>query len=446
MATLAAIPEANSYLHDRNRTRHRDSLPAPSFRRQRPKSRVVIFSRRSSRARTPTRKTSPLPASPGSVYSSDVRQAPEQQHADVCSHEVHKSRPNSFYHAQTGTHSIHDMRAHLRGSPDAASSFNHAWEPSELSVDLESFPLPPMKAPLRPPEHAGNTPTAAAHPSRNPVSTLPKPRTSACFPKNGFSSPPIRQRPHAYTHRSPRSSHGWLLDGAADFANTSKRASIDSALVEAISRSVCHQLRLFTTMTKNNQTKGASQAPRGAPSSRNRSHPRINGQPNSLGGYTEKGHGHPEGARLPRHHANLPATPTKSSISLHTVSPLLPFRPEFKAAGLAVTSKDQKRNFPAYIARLISSKSSRKRRKPTTDRRANVSRFDGLEEEEDFSQSSMSEISFAPSQDVDEWRYALIDEAPVRKQKRRAAKEKLKSKRRWFPCFPKDDESVEDGE
>jgi hypothetical protein len=74
-----------------------------------------------------------------------------------------------------------------------------------------------------------------------------------------------------------------------------------------------------------------------------------------------------------------------------------------------------------------------------------VPRFDGLDEK-DSSQSSMSEISFAASQNMDEWRYALIDEAPVRKQKRRPAKEKKKSKRHWFSCFPKDEESVADGE
>jgi hypothetical protein len=58
----------------------------------------------------------------------------------------------------------------------------------------------------------------------------------------------------------------------------------------------------------------------------------------------------------------------------------------------------------------------------------------------------MSELSFAASQDVDEWRYALIEEAPARKQKRRPDKAKKKSKRHWFSCFPKDEESVSDRE
>ncbi|KAL7799125.1 hypothetical protein V8C37DRAFT_416828 [Trichoderma ceciliae] len=448
MATLAAIPEATSYLLDRNRIRYRDSLPTASFHRQRPKSRVVILSRRSSRVRTPTRKHSPPPVSPGSVYSSDARQAPEQHFVGVCSHEASKSPPVSSRRTQADKHSTYDARPPFHGSSmrslDAGSSLDHSWEPSELSVDLDSFPLPPSKDPIRQPGYAGNPSTTTTKPSRSHTSpALPKPGTSSCFPKASFSPLQSRRRSHVCMHRSRRSSHSQLLDGAADLASASKHASIDSALVEAISRSVCQQLRLFTALSRSNQDGGVSRTSREAPPSRHGTHSWVPHQSksNSLNRFTERRFGLSEEARLPRQHRNMPTTPTKSSISLHTVSPLLPFRPEFKAAGLAVTSKDQKRNFPAYIARLISSKPSHRHKIPSRGERSKVSRLDGLEEK-DSSLSSMSEISFAPSQDMGEWRYALIDEAPVRKQKRRPAKEKKKSKRHWFPCFPRDEESI----
>ncbi|RFU78793.1 hypothetical protein TARUN_3439 [Trichoderma arundinaceum] len=397
------------------RIRYRDSLPSTSFRRQRPKSRVVILSRRQSRAHTPTHPPSSPPVSPGSVYSSDAMEAPEQPYAKVHSHQAYIPPLNPSSYAQIDNYPIRGARSPYRGSSmsclDAGSSLDHSWEPSELSVDLDSFPLPPVKDPSRQPRSAGNTSTTAVNPPRSHVSTLPKPGASTCFPRTSVSSPKVQRRSHGCMHRNPRSSHGWLFDGAADFANASKRASIDSALVEAISRSVCQQLRLFTAISKNNQDKRASQASREAPPSQQRSHERMPKRPDLLQKtFTERRRGRAK---------------------------------KFKAAGLAVTSKDQKRNFPAFIARLISSKSSRRHTSPARGQGSKVPRFDGFE---DSSQSSMSEISFAPSQDMDEWRYAMIDEAPVRKQKRQPAKGKEKLKRRWFPCFLKDDESVADGE
>ncbi|KAL7922610.1 hypothetical protein ACQKWADRAFT_74331 [Trichoderma austrokoningii] len=450
MATLAAIPEATSYLLDRN-IRYRDSLPSASFHRPRPKSRVVILSRRSSRAHTPILKQPSPPASPGSVYSSDMRQAPD---TDIRSHGAHKTSPNSPHHARADNRATGHVKTSFHGasmrSLDAASSGDNSWEPSELSLDLGSFPMPPLKVPLRQPAFAGSTSATRANPSQGRTTALPDPETAACLPKMGFSSPQTRRKSHVYMPKNPRSSpHNWLLDGTADFASVSKHASIDSALVEAISRSVCQQLRLFNAISKNNQDKRASRAPKEAPESRHKDYSQIPNRSNSVERVSGRRHGQPVAAmttsRQRKNPLATPATPAKSHISLHTVSPLLPFHPEFKAAGLAVTSKDQKRSFPAYIAKLISSRSSRKHKSQARGKQPKVSRFDGFDED-DSSPSSMSELSFAPSQDVDEWRYALIEEAPVRKQKRRPDKAKKKTKRHWFSCFPTDEESVPDGE
>lgn len=448
MATLSAIFEATSYLLDRN-IRYRDSLPSASVHRPRPKSRVVILSKRSSRAHTPILKQHSSPASPGSVYSSDMRQDPQQQYTGIPSHNAHKTPPNSSYHAQADNRTTAEAKASFRGvsmrSLDAASSVDNSWEPSELSLDLDSFPIPPLKVPPRQPAFAGNASATLANPPQSHVTALPNPKPSACLPKTSFSSPQTRRKSHVYMQKNPRSPHNWLLDGTADFVSASKHASIDSALVEAISRSVCQQLRLFNAISKNNQDKMASRASKEEPASRHKDHSQVPNTSNSLERLSGRRHDQPKAAISSRQRKNPLETPAKSHISLHTVSPLLPFRPEFRAAGLAVTSKDQKRNFPAYIAKLISSKSSKKTKSRTRGKQPNVSGFDGFDEE-DSSPSSMSALSFAASQDVDEWRYALIEEAPVRKQKRRPDKAKKKSKRHWFSCFPKDEESVSDRE
>lgn len=58
--------------------------------------------------------------------------------------------------------------------------------------------------------------------------------------------------------------------------------------------------------------------------------------------------------------------------------------------------------------------------------------------------STNTEISFAPSRNMDEWRYALIDEVPERKR-RRPRKEK-KSRNRCLPCLPGEDQYSTDTE
>ncbi|KAJ4864183.1 complex 1 protein (LYR family) domain-containing protein [Trichoderma breve] len=380
--------------------RQLDVYSSPGIKdiRQRPKSRVIILSKRSSRAHTPIRKASPPMTSPGSVYSSDTGPVSEQPYTEMPPKETHKSPPDVGRRDQPYIRSAYDVGTAFRGvsmkSLDGASSLDQSWVPSEPSVDLDSFPLPPPKNPPQQSEYSVNPLSIAAKPSRSHASTLQNPGTSTCFARAGFSPPPVRRKAHMRMHRSPRSSHGLLLDGVADFASASKHTSIDSALVEAISRSVCQQLRLFSARSKNNQERSFSRPFREA------SHSQQSDQSDKFAGR----HGQSRRTKHLWQQTNPPATPTKSNISLRTVSPLMPFRPEFKAAGLAVTSKDQKRGFPAYIARLMSTRSTQKRaNRSGSKHHAKVPKFDGFEEE-DSSGSSMSQISFAPSQDMDEWR------------------------------------------
>lgn len=111
----------------------------------------------------------------------------------------------------------------------------------------------------------------------------------------------------------------------------------------------------------------------------------------------------------------------------------MPFRPEFQKAGLAVTSKDQSRRIQSYITKAVAAgteDTSAAVQKPVQQKPAKASQMDGFDDTE-LSDSPNTEISFARS-NMDEWRYALIDEVPDKKKKKAA---KGKKKRRCFPCL-----------
>ena len=119
----------------------------------------------------------------------------------------------------------------------------------------------------------------------------------------------------------------------------------------------------------------------------------------------------------------------------------MPFRPEFEKAGLAVTSKDQSKRIQSYITKAVEAGATDDAQKaaqeaatqePVKAKTTKASQMDGFDDTEP-SDSPNTEISFARSNDMDEWRYALIDEVPDKKKKKKAAKGK--KKRRCFPCL-----------
>lgn len=116
----------------------------------------------------------------------------------------------------------------------------------------------------------------------------------------------------------------------------------------------------------------------------------------------------------------------------------MPFRSEFETAGLAVTSKDQGNRIDSYITKAVQARAPTKagpstkpsHRRPTAGKPSQVDGFVDTEP----SDSPNTEISFAPANGMDEWRYAMIDEVPKKKKKAKAASGK-KPKKHCLSCF-----------
>lgn len=405
MAPLASIPEVNTPLsssHDGGSLRHRRTT---SMERIRPRSRVLIRSRRPARLR---RSFGPLRQSSGLRLAYSQRHYPSSRHPPR-----HSNRPRT-----------------LRGSrvPACEMADPDAWDDQALespltSVDLDSFPLPPSSNnALR--HHARCRRSVVEAPVRLAPSDAPHTAPARpCRTRNGDA--PTRRR--------------HLVDVVADIPRASKRSSIDSALVDAISRTVIQQLRLFSV---SKQGKHAFRSQRSSPRSRH-GHSRTSSQREALDRFTRDLSAYAEntGARG-RVVQSTPVSTAKSGETLHTVSALLPFRPEFRAAGLAVTSKDQASPPGGGLGLDDGTMMRHYGRYPPMHASGSLRlpQVDGPRAE--MGSSTNTEISFAPSQDVDELRYALIDEAPVRKHRNRRARKARKPKSHCLPCFPGGDEPM----
>lgn len=119
----------------------------------------------------------------------------------------------------------------------------------------------------------------------------------------------------------------------------------------------------------------------------------------------------------------------------------MPFQSEFELAGLAVTSKEQAKRIPSYITKAVAARPPKNNVAAQKDFNAKASRFDGFDDT-DQSSTPNTEISFTHPKDMDEWRFALVDEDPAaHKKKKRDKKGKQysnaprKPKSRCIPCF-----------
>lgn len=130
---------------------------------------------------------------------------------------------------------------------------------------------------------------------------------------------------------------------ATNSLNISRRSGASQLLIEAVARNIAQQLQLLSLA--NQSTSGSHDTPKttSPPSGDLEAASRSSSQRKALDRFTQ------ELERFAQHSGvkgKLPfssASPTRSSVTLRTISALLPFRPEFRAAGLAVTSKDQAR-------------------------------------------------------------------------------------------------------
>ncbi|KAF4585806.1 hypothetical protein GQ602_005111 [Ophiocordyceps camponoti-floridani] len=293
-----------------------------------------------------------------------------------------------------------------------SSPIDQALETSVSSVDLDSFPLPPSHRPSR-----GLAKT-----------TLPN------APNRDGAISPTRQTPYT-------SARGCFGDVAADVTRASKHSSVDSTLVEAISRAVAQQLRLLTAAKYADRDLRRSSRSSFSPSFAHASPPEKSRRRDSLDRFTADLRKYAQNAEAGGKQEQSSPDAPRSGDSLHTVSALMPFRPEFRAAGLAVTSNDQAQRNPGYLSRACASLRPRQLLfKAPRGRDSRPSQVDGPGEV--LSSSANTEISFAPSQ-AEDWRCALIEEVPVRKKKR--DHKTKKPRKSFFPCFRAKEKTADDG-
>ncbi|KJZ76580.1 hypothetical protein HIM_03916 [Hirsutella minnesotensis 3608] len=416
MATLASIPEVNTSLpntHESQPSLHTSA----SFERVRPRSRVLVLSRRPTRVRHRVRHSSASREPPARSQRAPAR----SQHPASGRSRAEQQFPNgSFVTRQTRGGNTHRDASYCRRFDVTSSS--HELETSLSSVDLDSFPLPPSN-----PRRLHN-PRNSSRPDPGPTifnsSKLAPPAES----RLGEVVPPAMSR-DINTRRH-------LGDSAVDVARKSRHVSIDSALVDAITRVIVQQFRLFSAIKHSDRPR--TDSAKSSPLSR---HDRettssCSSRQRTLDRFTRHLDEYAETVGAKGKTALINPNPATSGESLRTISALMPFRPEFRAAGLAVTSKDQ---IPCAPDRHSSTaiKQTPLGRAPEypQDKYIHPSQMDGYQDGF-LSTGANTEISFAQDQDMDEWRYALIDEAPKRKEKRRP---KAKGSRKYcLPCFSAD--------
>lgn len=300
MATLASIPEANTSLSSTHDVRplHRRTA---SFEKIRPDP--ASSSRRPTRVRNLVRQPQ---AAPGRLRQAHGHRRPPAQGPDG---------PDTDSRCRDGstrkiTETHPQPAAPQNRLSDAASSADQTLESSVSSVDLDSFPLPPSSTVPR------HQPGSTSRPNvQVPAATS---WTRGVIPAHD---------------RSISAAHRGFDDTAADVAWISKHTSVDSALVEAISRTIIQQLRLFSAIKQGDR---GSSNPHKSTYAYERSSRRE-----ALDRFAKDLDRYAENTEAKGKTVHYTPTPTRSGENLHTVSALMPFHPEFRAAGLAVTPKDQ---------------------------------------------------------------------------------------------------------
>ncbi|KAF5617190.1 hypothetical protein F52700_12703 [Fusarium sp. NRRL 52700] len=216
----------------------------------------------------------------------------------------------------------------------------------------------------------------------------------------------------------PAPLHSHAADGLSNDSVAQGYHDVNDELVEAISRNIARQLQMLSI--KNTTVRGRSdnEQPLSRTSDNLENESRTLSQREALNRFTQELQRYAEqsGAK-----GKLPIptpTPPRSSTSLRTIAALLPFRSEFKAAGLAITSKDQKkRSFhrcPVGKPRAMTRSHAEQQYILQMDGNAGCP-------------SSNTEIPFPISKDMDEFRYAMVDQEKPHKYRRKKAKAEQKT-------------------
>lgn len=386
MPSLASIPETSSTKYTAAKRPSAHSVA--SFERARPRSRVVVLSRHPTRVRK--RFYQPLTSTDQSRQ--DGPNQPASGTIESPGQVATKSQGYSSKQAYVADDAVSEV----------SETSDHVYEPSEKSIDLNAFPLPPSSKTAWPlSDNVGQIDSSLQRLAikdtrlQGPTHIERRQRQSA---KHSFSTPISKDPAIALPRRNIN---------VGPPPQSRKRGSVNPILVEAISKSVAEQLCLYSSVdghgspSKSTQTSlDTYKEPSRTPSQRQ-----------ALQRYTKE---------LQRYAKNVGAagkvpiftpTPSKSSATLRTVSALLPYRPEFRAAGLAVTSRDQAQRSARARAKTSAHRETRKKTRPPT-----ASRFGGMDGKEDTVSLPSTEVDFMDPNNVDVWRRALVEHVPPRRR------------------------------
>lgn len=429
MATLASIPKSNNGLSqpiDHANPGHR----IPSFERLRSRSRVVFLSRRPTRARYSRKKARSESGSQqlsSNSTASDPTPLGNTKRTMSTNKEV-KSRNDQ-------THTCH--------GPSGTISDPKGYENEQLSHSVPAasgtpFDVSPQTLELLETPGSGHCDEISGTANFDGQHGI----TSTTTPKHTLNLSQM-YRPCETTvieKHLQQPSHEPVCDTPHGVTSPLRRSGVDNLLVEAIARNVAQQLQMLSIRS---EPRSDRQTPRDSDeqspeSYRNSS--RTSSQRVALDRFTWELQRYAEHTRARGRLPIFTPTPTKSGATLRTVSALVPFRSEFKAAGLAVTSKDQATPHPRRTrARAI--RATRPPQLPKLSiKETHLSQLDG---NDGCCPSSNTEISFTAPSNMDEWRYAMMDESvPHRHQKpliSRAPESKC------IPCIPNYHESTDWG-
>ncbi|PNP80327.1 hypothetical protein FNYG_06403 [Fusarium nygamai] len=216
-----------------------------------------------------------------------------------------------------------------------------------------------------------------------------------------------------------------LHSHAADvFSNSSVaqgHQNVNDELVEAISRNIAQQLQMLSIKNTSVDGRSGTQRPLSRTSDGLENESRTPSQREALNRFTQELQRYAEQSdakgKLPIH----TPTPPRSCTSLHTIAALLPFRSEFKAAGLAITSKDQKKR-SSHRSPVGKHRAMMNQAPPSRVEQQHILQMDGNA----GCPSSSTEIPFPVSKDMDEFRYAMVDQPKPHKYRRKKVKAEQK--------------------
>lgn len=378
MAPLASISETPS---------RRSTIESPipqrrvAFQRSRPKCRVIVVSRGPSRVQQRDRYTIPSGA-PETFHRETIRALTASE--DGLSSRYLSLPPPALKTLISQAEWCGELVSPLN-SP-TSSTYDHSDATDDKSIDLDSFPMPPNRGKgwplpddqrLPSPAKQARAEKAAKQPQKNsPPNTRQGNQHVELPPKRRPPEPP--EPPVQKPPREPSESR-----------EPQHQSAVDEVLVDAISKGVAKQLRLFSySSSKTSARQNRKQS----------TESRTPSQREALDRFTKelKRHADKVGAK-----GKVPVftpTPAMSPITLRTVSALVPYRPEFRAAGLAVTSKDQAQRCPITAKENTISPPRQRRQPPKEAQQSQVTQMDGKQESE-TKQSTI--IDFTGSKDVE---------------------------------------------